>query len=91
MNKSELVQSIADNVDLPKSTVAKVVDAAMESIKDSLSNEEAVTLIGFGTFTVRERAARTGRNPRTGQPINIKKAKVPVFKPGKALKDSVNS
>lgn len=90
MNKSELIQAVAEAADIPKSTAAKAVDAVVDSIKKKLSEGDTVTLIGFGTFTVRERAARTGRNPRTGDPINIKAAKVPVFKPGKALKDAVN-
>ena len=90
MNKSELIQAVAEAADIPKSTAAKAVDAVVDSIKKKLSEGDTVTLIGFGTFTVRERAARTGRNPRTGDPINIRAAKVPVFKPGKALKDAVN-
>jgi DNA-binding protein HU-beta len=90
MNKSELIQSVAEIAGIPKATATKAVDAVIESVKNRLSDGDSVTLIGFGTFTVRERAARTGRNPRTGDPINIKAAKVPVFKPGKALKDAVN-
>jgi DNA-binding protein HU-beta len=90
MNKSELVQKVAETAEIQKTVAAKAVDAVIESIRDSLKDGDTVTLIGFGTFTVRERAARTGRNPRTGDPINIKAAKVPVFKPGKALKDAVN-
>ncbi|ALG68539.1 HU family DNA-binding protein [Beggiatoa leptomitoformis] len=90
MNKSELVQAVAESIDIPKTTAAKAVDAVLDSIKKALTEDDTVTLIGFGTFTVRERAARTGRNPRTGKPLDIKAAKVPVFKPGKALKDSVN-
>ena len=90
MNKSELIQAVAESVDMPKATAAKAVDAIIEKVKNSLADGEAVTLIGFGTFTVRERASRVGRNPRTGKPINIKAARVPVFKPGKALKDAVN-
>jgi DNA-binding protein HU-beta len=90
MNKSELIQSVAETAGIPKATATKAVDAVIESIKNRLSDGDTVTLIGFGTFTVRERAARTGRNPRTGDPISIKAAKVPVFKPGKALKESVN-
>jgi DNA-binding protein HU-beta len=90
MNKSELVQKVAETADIQRSVAAKAIDAVIESIKDSLKEGDTVTLIGFGTFTVRERSARTGRNPRTGDPIEIKEAKVPVFKPGKALKDAVN-
>jgi len=90
MNKSELIQAVAESADIPKATTAKVVDAILEHIKDSLAKGDQVTLIGFGTFTVRERAARVGRNPRTGERLDIKAASVPVFKPGKALKDAVN-
>lgn len=90
MNKSELVQSVADVADLPKATAAKAVDAMIDTIKDALTEGDTVTLIGFGTFTVRDRAARKGRNPQTGKAIEIQAAKVPVFKPGKALKEAVN-
>ncbi len=90
MNKSDLIQAVAETAGIPKATATRSVDAVIESIKNELSRGETVTLIGFGTFTVRERAARTGRNPRTGDPISIKAAKVPVFKPGKALKEIVN-
>jgi DNA-binding protein HU-beta len=90
MNKSELVQSVAEKVDISKATAAKAVDAIIDSIKDSLAAGDPVTLIGFGTFSVRDRAARTGRNPKTGDPIEIKEAKVPIFKPGKALKEAVD-
>jgi DNA-binding protein HU-beta len=90
MNKSELVQAVADLSELTKTDAAKAVDALLESIKDALAKDDTVTLIGFGTFSVRERAARVGRNPRTGERLDIKAAKVPVFKAGKALKDAVN-
>jgi DNA-binding protein HU-beta len=90
MNKAELIQEVAESINIPKATAAKTVDAIIDSIKKSLAGDDSVTLIGFGTFTVRERRARTGRNPRTGDPIEIKAAKVPIFKPGKALKDAVN-
>jgi DNA-binding protein HU-beta len=90
MNKSELVQAVAEAVEISKADATRTIDAVLESITKALTDGNQVTLIGFGTFSVRERASRTGRNPRTGKPINIKAAKVPVFKPGKALKDSVN-
>lgn len=90
MNKSELIQAVADNADIPKATAANAIDATIESIKNALADGDSVTLIGFGTFTVRERAARVGRNPRTGESLDIKAANVPVFKPGKAFKDAVN-
>jgi DNA-binding protein HU-beta len=90
MNKSELIQAVADSADIPKATATKAVDAIIDSIKDALAEGDTVTLIGFGTFTVRERAARVGRNPRTGERLDIKAAKVPAFKAGKSLKDAVN-
>jgi DNA-binding protein HU-beta len=90
MNKSELIQAVADTADIPKATAANAIDATIESIKNALAEGDSVTLIGFGTFTVRERAARVGRNPRTGESLDIKAANVPVFKPGKAFKDAVN-
>lgn len=90
MNKSELIQAVADSTDLPKATAGKAVDAIIETIKNSLADGDPVTLVGFGTFAVRERAARVGRNPRTGERLDIKAANVPVFKPGKAFKDAVN-
>ncbi|MDM8569407.1 HU family DNA-binding protein [Thiotrichales bacterium HSG1] len=90
MNKSELIAAISENADIPKTTASKAVDATMDAIKDALSDGDTVTLIGFGTFSVRERAARVGRNPRTGERLDIKATKVPVFKPGKSMKDAVN-
>jgi DNA-binding protein HU-beta len=90
MNKSELIQVVAESASISKATAGKAVDAVMDGIKEALAEGDTVTLIGFGTFTVRERAARKGRNPRTGEPLDIKAANVPVFKPGKALKDVVN-
>ncbi len=90
MNKSELINAIAENADLSKASAGRALDATIKAITDSLVSNEPVTLIGFGTFEVRERAARTGRNPRTGETIQIKAAKNPAFKAGKALKDAVN-
>nr|WP_298249047.1 HU family DNA-binding protein [uncultured Halomonas sp.] len=90
MNKSELIEAIAASADIPKASAARALDAMVDSVTDSLKNGDSVSLVGFGTFHVKERAARTGRNPQTGQPIEIKAAKVPGFKAGKALKDSVN-
>lgn len=90
MNKSELIQAVAEAADLPKSTAAKAIDAVIDNISDALVEGDTVTLIGFGTFLVRERAARMGRNPQTGKEISIPASKVPAFKPGKALKDAVN-
>ncbi len=90
MNKSELIATVSENTDIPKTTVSKAVDSMMDAIKDALSDGDTVTLIGFGTFSVRDRAARVGRNPRTGERLDIKATKVPVFKPGKSMKDAVN-
>ncbi len=90
MNKTELVDAVAESADLSKASAARAVDAALAAISGSLAQGDQVALIGFGTFLVRDRAARTGRNPRTGESIEIAAAKIPAFKPGKALKDAVN-
>jgi DNA-binding protein HU-beta len=90
MNKAELIEAVSDAADLAKSDATKAVDGVIEAITNSLKNGDQVTLVGFGTFLVRDRAARTGRNPRTGEAIEIAAAKVPGFKAGKALKDAVN-
>ncbi len=91
MNKTELIDAVANAADMPKSAAGRAVEATLAAITDSLKSGEQVTLIGFGTFNVRERAARTGRDPRTGNSIDIKAAKIPAFKAGKALKDAVKS
>jgi DNA-binding protein HU-beta len=90
MNKTELINSVAEKTDLSKKDVSKAVDAVFDVITESLSKGEKVQLIGFGNFEVRARSARKGRNPQTGEEIEIAASKVPAFKPGKALKDSVN-
>ncbi|MBB3229805.1 MULTISPECIES: HU family DNA-binding protein [Halomonas] len=90
MNKSELIEAIAASADIPKAAASRALDAMVDTVADSLKKGDSVSLVGFGTFTVKERAARTGRNPQTGEPIEISAAKVPSFKAGKALKDSVN-
>ena len=90
MNKSELIEAIAASADIPKAAATRALDAMVESVTDSLKKGESVSLVGFGTFAIKERAARTGRNPQTGQPIEISAAKVPSFKAGYALKDAVN-
>jgi len=89
MNKADLIEKICDGADLTKAQGAKVVDTFLEAIIKSLADGEAVRLIGFGNFEVRERAARTARNPRTGEEIKVKATKVAVFKAGKALKEAV--
>ena len=88
-NKAELVSEVAAKTKLTKKDVSEAVDAIFESIQEDLAKGEKVQLIGFGTFEVRERAARKGRNPQTGAEIEIPSSKVPAFKPGKALKDAV--
>ena len=88
-NKAELVSEVAAKTDLTKKEVAAAVDAIFNSIQEDLAKGEKVQLIGFGTFEVRHRAARKGRNQQTGAEIEIPASKVPAFKPGKALKDAV--
>jgi len=90
MNKSELIEAVASEADLSKADATRVTDAVLDSISKALRNGDQVAIVGFGTFSVRERAARTGRNPQTGETINIKASKTPGFKAGKALKDAVN-
>ena len=90
MNKAELVAAIADHAELTKTQAAAVVDAFTSTITKALKKGDTVTLVGFGTFAVRKRAARQGRNPQTGATIKIKASKSPAFKAGKALKDAVN-
>jgi len=89
MNKTELIDAIAERAEVPKATAGKVLDAATAAIMTALRKEENVTLVGFGTFYVGERAARTGRNPRTGKSIDIVAAKTPRFRAGKGLKEAV--
>ncbi|MBC6962310.1 MAG: HU family DNA-binding protein [Nitrosomonas sp.] len=90
MNKSDLIDAIAQSADLTKAQAGNALDGALSAIKNALGKNDSVTLVGFGTFKVGKRAARTGRNPRTGAEIKIKAAKVPKFTAGKALKDAVN-
>ncbi|AOE49346.1 MULTISPECIES: HU family DNA-binding protein [Kangiella] len=90
MNKSELIDAIAAGADISKAAAGRALDSMLGAVTDSLQKGEQVSLVGFGTFSVKERAARTGRNPKTGETIQIKAAKVPGFKAGKALKDAVN-
>ncbi|KRN03658.1 MULTISPECIES: HU family DNA-binding protein [Holzapfeliella] len=88
-NKAELISSVAEKANITKKEATTAVDAVFNSIVEDLSKEEKVQLIGFGTFEVRTRSARKGRNPQTGEEITIPESKVPAFKPGKALKDAV--
>jgi DNA-binding protein HU-beta len=88
-NKAELIESVVEATGLNKKQSTAAVDAVFSSIQETLAKGEKVQLIGFGNFEVRDRAARTGRNPQTGEEIQIAASKVPAFKPGKALKDAV--
>jgi DNA-binding protein HU-beta len=90
LNKTELIDHIAGSADISKAAASRALDALIGAVTTTLKKNGTVTLVGFGTFAVGKRAARTGRNPRTGEAIKIKAAKVPKFKPGKALKDAVN-
>lgn len=90
MNKSDLVDAIAKSADISKAAAGRALDATVDSIKKALKKGDTVSLVGFGTFKVGKRAARSGRNPRTGETIKIKAAKVPKFTAGKGLKDAVN-
>jgi len=89
MNKTELIAKVAELSELSKKDAAKAVEAVFDAISDALKNGEKVQLVGFGNFEVKERAARKGRNPQTGEEIDIPASKVPSFKPGKALKDVI--
>lgn len=89
MNKSELIDAVADATEMGKGQAGLVVEAVLDAITNALVSGETVSLIGFGSFSVKERAARTGRDPRSGQSIEIKASKNPVFKAGKGLKDAV--
>jgi DNA-binding protein HU-beta len=89
MNKSELIAKVAELSELSKKDATKAVESVFEAISDALKGGDKVQLVGFGNFEVRERSARKGRNPQTGQEIEISASKVPAFKPGKALKDGI--
>jgi DNA-binding protein HU-beta len=89
VNKTELIEYIAKNADMPKAAAGRALDAMIAGVKTTLKKKGTVTLVGFGTFSVAQRKARTGMNPRTKEKIKIKAAKVPRFRPGKALKDAV--
>lgn len=90
MNKGELIESVASQTNLSKADAARAVDAMIDAIEGTLKVGNTVSLVGFGTFSVKNRSARQGRNPRTGETIQIKASRVPSFKAGKALKDAVN-
>ena len=90
MNKTDLINSIADNAELSKADAGRALEAFIKVVKKALKSGDTVAVVGFGTFSVRKRAARTGRNPQTGATLKIKASKSPGFKAGKALKDAVN-
>lgn len=90
MNKSELIERVAQLTNIPKKETAQLVNATLHAISDALKQGEKVSLVGFGNFEVRKRAARMGRNPQTGEAIPIHASRVPAFKPGKQLKEAVN-
>ncbi len=91
MNKSQLIDKIAADAELSKAAAGRALDSMINAVTEALKNDDQVALVGFGTFSVRERSARQGRNPQTGETIQIAAAKVPAFKAGKALKDAVNN
>ena len=90
MNKAELIDVIADRADLSRAAAGRALNAALDAIAGSLRDGEPVALVGFGTFQVRERSERNGRNPRTGEPLVIKASKVPTFKHARALRDALD-
>jgi DNA-binding protein HU-beta len=90
MNKTELIDAMADSADISKAAAGRALEGMISAIAEALKSGDQVSIVGFGSFSVRERAARTGRNPQTGQTITIKASKSPAFKAGKALKDAVN-
>jgi DNA-binding protein HU-beta len=89
MNKTDLINQVSESTELSKKDVTKAIDAVFEAISGALQNGDKVQLVGFGNFEVRERSARKGRNPQTGEEIEIPASKIPAFKPGKALKDGI--
>jgi DNA-binding protein HU-beta len=90
MNKAELIEAMADAADISKAAAARALDGMVDAIIGAMKEGDQVSLVGFGTFSVKERAARQGRNPQTGATIQIKASNIPSFKAGKALKDAVN-
>ncbi|HAI94133.1 MAG TPA: DNA-binding protein HU [Xanthomonadaceae bacterium] len=90
MNKTDLIDHVADEAEVSKAEAGRAVDAVLNAVTKALKKGDTVTLVGFGTFQVRKRAARTGRNPKTGESIKIAASQTPAFKAGKALKDAVN-
>ena len=90
MNKADLIDAIADSADISKASAGRALEATIDAVTNALKQGDQVAMVGFGTFSVKDRPARTGRNPRTGEAIAIAASRVPAFKAGKALKDAVN-
>ncbi len=90
MNKAELIEQIATSADISKADASRALDAMLDTVTSALKQSDQVVLVGFGTFSVKDRAARIGRNPQTGEPLQIPAARVPSFKAGKALKAALN-
>ncbi|MEJ2611063.1 MAG: HU family DNA-binding protein [Candidatus Thiodiazotropha sp.] len=90
MNKAELIEAIAESADISKAAAGRALDGMVNAVTETMKAGDTLSLVGFGTFSVKERAARDGRNPQTGETIKIKASKIPSFKAGKALKDAIN-
>jgi DNA-binding protein HU-beta len=90
MNKAELIEAMAESADISKAAAGRALDGMVEAITKAMKEGDTLSLVGFGTFSVKERAAREGRNPQTGETIQIKASRIPSFKAGKALKDAIN-
>ncbi|MES9990628.1 MAG: HU family DNA-binding protein [Candidatus Thiodiazotropha sp.] len=90
MNKAELIEAMAESADISKAAAGRALDGMVEAVTNAMKAGDTLSLVGFGTFSVKERAAREGRNPQTGETIKIKASKIPSFKAGKALKDAIN-
>ncbi|MES9940594.1 MAG: HU family DNA-binding protein [Candidatus Thiodiazotropha sp. 6PLUC2] len=90
MNKAELIEAMAESADISKAAAGRALDGMVSAVTDAMKAGDTLSLVGFGTFSVKERAARDGRNPQTGETIKIKASKIPSFKAGKALKDAIN-
>ncbi|MCU7905450.1 MAG: HU family DNA-binding protein [Candidatus Thiodiazotropha sp. (ex Epidulcina cf. delphinae)] len=90
MNKAELIEAMAESADISKAAAGRALDGMVQAVTGAMQAGDTLSLVGFGTFSVKERAAREGRNPQTGETIKIKASKIPSFKAGKALKDAIN-
>jgi DNA-binding protein HU-beta len=90
MNKAELIEAMAESADISKAAAGRALDGMVDAITKAMQEGDTLSLVGFGTFSVKERAAREGRNPQTGETIQIKASRIPSFKAGKALKDAIN-